>query len=135
MKPKYPRLRLSTTEARDKLSSIILTVQEPRGHCILTRHGKSVAAIVSMTELKRIWKDHDIEDITVNGKRPWFMTFGRDGHRTTVDAAEAIRDAQLNRLMERTILKDAGIDEVPGGELRADVEVKEVVRKRRWWFW
>jgi len=49
-------IRLPTSQARDRFSEIIHFVQDPRASCILTRHGKAVAAVVSMAELRRLHK-------------------------------------------------------------------------------
>ena len=119
---------IPTTQVRDKLSTIITRVQDPRRYCILTRHGKAVAAIVSMAELKRIWNAADI-DAAIAGHRPAKFTFGTGDHMTNHEAAEAIRELQMDRWMEREVLKKAGMHPVPGGELAG------TVRKRRWWLW
>jgi len=47
-------VRLPTSQARDRFSEIIHFIQDPRATCILTRHGKDVAAIISMAELRRL---------------------------------------------------------------------------------
>lgn len=115
-------LRVSTTDARDQLSAIITRVQDPRAFCILTRHGKSVAAIVSMAEMKRIMTQQDIEDISAGRHRPVMFRLGRGGHMTNAEAAEAVQKAQLDRRMEREVLATAGLQPVPGGELVLEAE-------------
>ncbi len=123
---------VSTSAARDKLSAIITRVQDPRSTVILTRHGKPVAAVVSMAELKRIWKEEEIEDIVKHGRRPARFTYGRGLKAATAhEAAEQVHQVQLDRLMEREILKGADLEPIPGGELVT--EVPEPRRKRRWW--
>lgn len=128
-------LRLSTSAARDQLSAIITRVQDPRAFCVLTRHGRPVAAVVSMAELKRIWAQHEIEDIARNGHRPARFRLGRGGFRTNAEAAEAIQTAQLDRRVEREVLAAAGLAPVPGGELVLEAEVPVAQRQRWWRFW
>ena len=129
-------MRLSTTAARDRLSEIITRVQDPRAYCVLTRHGRPVAAVVSMAELNRIWKQQDMEDIADDRRRPGFFTFGRGGHLTNAEAAEAIQEVQLTRRMEREVLKRAGLEPVLGGEIAVTETVAQTVpaRRRRWWW-
>ena len=121
-------MRVSTTTARDHLSEIITRVQDPRAYCILTRHGKPVAAIVSVAEMKRIWSDQDIEDVASGKKTPAKFIFGRGSHATNAEAAQAILKVQMDRRMEREVLARAGKDPVPGGE----VEVEAEVARSRW---
>jgi len=128
-------MRVSTTTARDHLSEIVTRVQDPRAYCILTRHGKPVAAIVSMAELKRIWSDQDIEDVASGRKTPVKFIFGRGGHATNAEAAEAILKVQMDRRMEREVLARAGKDPVPGGEVALEMGVARAPVKRRGWFW
>lgn len=126
---------LPTTTARAKLSQIIILVQDPRSCVILTRHGKPVAAVVSMGELERIWASHDIEDIVEHGKRPVSFRFGKDGAVTQHEAAERVQQVQLDRRAEREVLAGQGLEPIPGGELAAETTM-QVERKRRWWeFW
>ncbi|MEL7282070.1 MAG: type II toxin-antitoxin system Phd/YefM family antitoxin, partial [Pseudomonadota bacterium] len=66
----------STSQAREKISEIILRAQDPRAAVILKRYGKPVAAVVSMAELKRIEGQQDVEDISVNGVRKHRHWFG-----------------------------------------------------------
>ena len=128
--------RIATTHARDQLPRLIHWVQHPRHVVILTRHGKDVAALVSMAEMKIIDRQQDITEDAAR-KTASFFTLGRGGFSTNAEAALHIREVQLNRLMERQVLARAGVEPVKGGEL---VEVGEEVvvepRKRRWWwFW
>lgn len=123
----------STTEAREKISKIVMLAQDPRAKVILTRHGKNVAAVVSMKELKRIEHQQDVEDIDVNGARKYVHWFGPAelGARTLEEAGEKVQQLQLDRLMEREVLRKARLPVVKGGELAATVEVKS--RKVGWW--
>lgn len=132
-------VRLPTSQARDRFSEIIHFIQDPRATCILTRHGKDVAAIISMAELRRIHKQQDIEEITEHGHRPAKFTFGKEMHLTNAEAAEHVQRVQMDRRVEREVLAAAGLKPVPGGELLEEMEVvAEVspeVERRRWWFW
>jgi len=123
---------LPTSVARDRLSEIITLVQDPRSAMVLTRHGKPIAAVVSMPELHRIWAQQDVEDIVKHGSRPAKFTYGKGGARTQHEAAEHIQQVQMDRRMEREVLKGVGMEPVPGGEVVAEVPVEKV--KRRWWW-
>ncbi|MEL7026594.1 MAG: type II toxin-antitoxin system Phd/YefM family antitoxin, partial [Pseudomonadota bacterium] len=124
-------MKISTSVARDHLSAIIMRVQDPRAYCVLTRHGKPVAAIVSMAELKRIWSDQDIDDIR-NGRRPMYFRWGRGNHSTNAEAADAILKVQLDRRMEREVLTRAGKEPLPGGEVAIEMGVERP--PKRWWW-
>ena len=131
--PRHPHpLRISTSRARDRLSALITRVQDPRAFVILTRHDRPVAALVSMAELERIWDQQDIADAIAGTHRPVMFTYGKGtGARTNREAAEAIRQVQMDRLTEREVLKKAGLEPVPGGEVA--VEMEAAPPKRRWW--
>jgi antitoxin (DNA-binding transcriptional repressor) of toxin-antitoxin stability system len=122
----------STTVARERISQIIHLTQDPRATVILTRHGRAVAAVVSMKELDRIRKQQSVEDISEHGVRSHRFYFGPSelGAKTLEEAGEKIQQLQLDRLMEREVLRKAGLPVVKGGELEEVVEVKE--RKRGW---
>jgi len=127
-------LRLSTTEARDRLSEIVARVQDPRAFCVLTRHGKPMAALVSMAELRRLHDLQEIEDVVRHGHRPVAFRFGIGlGARTAQEAAQRVLQLQMDRRIEREVLAQAGLDPVPGGELTGEAEGAVEVRKRRWW--
>ena len=126
--------RVPTSIARERLSDIITNVQDPRAYCVLTRHGKPVAAVVSIAELHRIWEQQDIEDVIRHGKRPAKFHFGPGGHMTNREAAEAIQKTQMDRRMEREVLKRAGLEVVPGGEVEVEVEVDREAGRRKWWW-
>ena len=131
-------IRLPTSQARDRFSEIIHFVQDPRASCILTRHGKAVAAVVSMAELRRLHKFHDVEDIVENDHRPVSFTLGKELHMTNAEAAEHVLRVQMDRRTEREVLKKAGLEPVPGGELVEEMEVvraEEEKPRKRWWFW
>ncbi|MDJ0858023.1 MAG: type II toxin-antitoxin system Phd/YefM family antitoxin [Dinoroseobacter sp.] len=139
MEVKYPALlRLSTTVARKHLSEIVVKVQDPRSHCILTRHNKPVAAIVSMTELHRIWRQQDMDDLIDKGRTPAHLRMGGTDFpgETKQEVAEQVQQVQLDRRRERQLLIEAGLRPIPGGEL----EIEEVNApapkpegKRAWW--
>lgn len=126
--------RLPTTTARKKLSDIVTRVQDPRSFCVLTRHGKAMAAIVPMSSLKRIHDLEDIEDVAKHGHQPAKFHFGTGGWRSNAEAAEAVLKLQMDRKTEREVLANAGLEPVPGGELV--LETEKVVPKKRWvWSW
>jgi prevent-host-death family protein len=54
---------VSATEARSKLSDLISRAQYSEERTILTRHGKPVAALVSMEDLKALRKLEDATDV------------------------------------------------------------------------
>ncbi len=127
-------MQISTSAARKHLSALITRAQDPRQFVVLTRHGKPVAAIVSMAEMKRIWAIEDRERAISTGKFPVSFTFGKDSkHQTNAEAAEAIQQMQMDRAMERSVLRKAGLSPVPGGELEAEVEKPLPPQKCRWW--
>ena len=123
--------RLPTTAARKHLSEIVTRVQDPRSYCVLTRHGKPMAAIVPMSSLKRIHDLEDIEDVALHGHRPVKFRFGTGGWSSNAEAAEAVLKLQMDRKVEREVLANAGLEPIPGGELVMDVEKK--VRRKWWW--
>lgn len=127
----------TTTEAREKISKIILLAQDPRAAVILTRHGKPVAAVVSMADLRRISHQHEVEDISVHRERKMVHMFGpmKLGARTIAEAGEKIQQLQLDRLAEREVLRHAGLPVVQGGELEQVVETRVKAPRWRWWAW
>ena len=48
-------MRLTLTEARSRLGELCTLAQDPRHPIVLTRHGRPLAALVSIAEVKRIW--------------------------------------------------------------------------------
>lgn len=109
-------LSLPVSEARRRLSEIVTRVQDPRAFCVLTRHGKPVAGVVSMDELKRIWDLSDLEDIgprsTLTGQRtralkavPNGMVWGPKGLLTYREAAEQVKALQMDRAQETAVLR------------------------------
>jgi 2-iminoacetate synthase ThiH len=94
-----------------------------------------------MAELRRLHKLHDVEDIVENDHRPVSFTLGKELHMTNAEAAEHVLRVQMDRRTEREVLKKAGLEPVPGGELVEEMEVvREVAlgperKRRRWWFW
>lgn len=134
MTSEYPAaISVPTSEARERLSGLITHVQDPRAFAVLTRHGRPVAALVSMAELKRIWKQHDITEMLESGQRRAGFYLGPSGKaRTLREAAEEVQKIQLDRKQERELLDMAGLDPVTGGEILA--EVPGHGRARRWWW-
>ncbi|MCR9145601.1 MAG: type II toxin-antitoxin system Phd/YefM family antitoxin [Rhodobacteraceae bacterium] len=131
-----PTYTLPVSSARARLSEIVLKVQDPRSSFILTRHGKPVAAVVSMEELNRIWSEQEIADILANRTPVEWVLKGLSKSRMTTPhaAAEKIRKVQMDRKAERAILEYAGMEPVEGGEVGVEVEeVRKVVKRKRWW--
>ncbi len=141
MFPQDPLRRIPVSAARERLSAIVGSVQAPEAACVLTRHGKPVAAVVSIATHKRIRRDADFERFAKPSDRPYPSIKGRDGTpaQTERQAAEFVREAQLTRWGERRILARNGMEPLEGGELRVEVEEPvaapepEVPAKRRWW--
>lgn len=52
----------TTSEARKSLPELIDWVNRPEGRVILTRHGRRVAALVSLPDLERILSETEMED-------------------------------------------------------------------------
>lgn len=119
------------------MSMIIHEVQDPRAFCVLTRHGRAVAAIVSMAELDRIVESQDIEDVIAGIHRPASFYFGQvSGIWCNKQAAEMVHKIQMDRRTEREVLANAGLEPIPGGEVVGEIEVvkeKKVGWWRRWW--
>lgn len=124
--------RLPTTVARKHLSEIVTRVQDPRSFCVLTRHGKALAAIVPMSSLQRIFDLEEIEHVPQHGHRPSKFHFDTGDWATNQEAAEAILKIQLDRKTEREVLARAGLDPIPGGELITDFEVQAPAPRRGW---
>ncbi len=125
-------MRLTISQARARLGELATLSQDPRQVIVLTRYGKPIAALVSMTEVERIWALQD--DDWVGPKHPlsmlrgWWskgrgipgMEPGPDGSYVTArDAALKVREIQMTRAEERRILKRGGLDPVAGGEIAA----------------
>lgn len=130
-------MRQTISQARASLGQLCTQVQDPRAVIILTRHGESVAALVSIAEVKRIWDLADESRIgwrhPLSGLRGWWskghgipgMEPGVDGRYVTKrEAAQHVREVQMTRAEERRILKAGGLDPVEGGE---------IAEKLRWW--
>lgn len=125
-------MRCTISQARAQLGELVTQAQDPRVVIVLTRHGKPLAALVSITEANRIW---DLEsDETIGWKHPlsgirgmWSkglnipgMEPGPDGTYVTArEAALKVREIQMTRAEERRILARGGLDPVAGGELAA----------------
>ncbi|MEL6959268.1 MAG: hypothetical protein AAGL89_09995 [Pseudomonadota bacterium] len=137
-------MRLKLTEARPRLGEAIAHVQDPNEYCVLLRHGKPVAAIIGMTALKMLWRVED--DATGRVMHPLYDMFGKPGpyrfgyeiglDGKVVRAEEAARQmhrVQMTRAEERRILQAGGLEEVEGGELRAEDEAELGGEKRGWW--
>ncbi len=134
--------RLPVSDARERLADIVMRVQDPREHCVLTRHGKPVAAVVSIASLHSIIDVRDQDARVAEGWIPNGLRLDRKEKKEKArylswgEAAVQLREVQLDRLAERRLLARAGMEPIPGGELGASaVEAVKVGRKRWWRFW
>ncbi|WP_158966545.1 type II toxin-antitoxin system Phd/YefM family antitoxin [Chachezhania sediminis] len=120
--------RYTISEARACLGQLCTRAQDPRDTIVLTRHGKPLAAIVSMEEVKRIWQLADYEETgfwnPLSGNRakppehPRDLVYGLKGRLVTQrEAALQMQEIQMTRATERRILKAGGLDPVEGGEI------------------
>lgn len=119
-------MRFTVSQARGQLGQLCTRAQDPRQIIILTRHGRDLAAIVSMDEVQRIWSlQHD----SWFG-RSWFgkrrgavvmredLVPGADGQLVTRrEAAQQVHEIQMTRLEERQVLEAGGLEPVEGGEV------------------
>ena len=127
-------MRLSVSEARARLGHLIARCQDPREEIILTRHGRPIAALISIEEVKRIWslQDRDrsgivspLSGMRMGGRGAPVHIFANDGlvmgkdkrFVTKREAALQMQEIQLTRAAERKILAAGGLDPVDGGEL------------------
>ncbi len=122
-------MRMTVSEARLRLGQICAQAQDPREVIVLTRHGRDLAAIVSMAEVKRIWKLQD--DVWLGRRNPLTgkrrgrtmlvsggLVPGPDGRPvSTREAAELVREVQMTRAEERRLLAQGGLEAVVGGEI------------------
>jgi len=125
-------MRITISQARAQLGDLVTLAQDPRQVIVLTRHGKPLAALVSISEARRIW-DLDAEETTgwkhpLSGLRGWWsrgkgipgMEPGPDGTYVTArEAALKVREIQMTRAEERRILARGGLEPVAGGEVAA----------------
>lgn len=99
-------MRLTVSQARARLGQLCAQAQDPRDVIVLTRHGRDIAAIVSIAEVKRIWKSQD---------ESWF---GRRNPLTGKRAGHAMR-------------LTAGLVAGPDGRVVSEREAAEMVREGR----
>lgn len=125
-------MRISVSEARARLGQLCAQAQDPRQIILLTRHGRDLAAIVSLDEVQRIWRLQETQwfgrRLPWSGKRrgsvvlPMGLTPGPDGWLvSTHEAAEQVREIQMTRLEERQVLEAGGLEPVEGGEIGGTV--------------
>ena len=143
-------MRLPMAKARERLAEIVMRVQDPRYYCVLSRHGKPVAAVVSMAALRRIQRQEDVSRVYDGRWAPgnWYSD-GKGKLLTIEEAGETVQQVQLDRLAERRILAKSGLEPVPGGEVEMDALTETVDtaeagaepvaatgrKKRGWWRW
>lgn len=143
--PPLPR-DIPVSLAREQLSEIVFRVQDPREYRVLTRHGKPVAAIVSMASLERIWRDERADGWGDPAQRPGGGIRSLDGRYPSSqrEAAEFVREIQLTRWQERQALARGGIAPLEGGEITVPIDValeppakaaepEAAAVRRRWW--
>lgn len=131
-------LKVSTSHARRHLAELVVRVQDPRAYVVLSKHGKPLAAIVSMTELKRIWADQDAEDKRRTPPPPLPPGFvqGPDGTPVTKRrAAEKVHAIQMTRKEERAMLAAGGLNSIDGGEIGGIADPDETAPARWWQRW
>lgn len=119
-------MRMTISEARAHLGHLCTRAQDPRQIIMLTRHGKPIAALVSIPEVQRIW---DLSEAQTHGARHPLtgkrgrsglmgMVMGRNGDFvTTREAAQQVREIQMDRAAERAVLEFGGLEPVEGGEV------------------
>ncbi|MEM9795176.1 MAG: type II toxin-antitoxin system prevent-host-death family antitoxin [Pseudomonadota bacterium] len=131
------RLSLPMAQARERLAEMVGRVQDPRCHCVLTRHGRPVAALVSMDGLARIHRQEDRARVHDGSWAPgnFWTDEGTGRVLTREEAGEAVQKVQLDRLAERRILAASGLRPVPGGEVEMEATPEAVAppRRRCWW--
>ncbi|MCT8159163.1 type II toxin-antitoxin system Phd/YefM family antitoxin [Pseudoruegeria sp. SHC-113] len=122
-------MQIPLSQARDRLGHLVARAQDPREVIVLTRHGKPLAALVSIPEARRIWDLADTEALghrpPLSGRRagralslPPGLVEGRDGKLVTRrEAALQVQELQMSRRMEREILAAGGLEPVTGGEI------------------
>ncbi|MAC80139.1 MAG: hypothetical protein CML66_18970 [Rhodobacteraceae bacterium] len=128
-------MRITVSEARSCLGQLCARAQDPREPIVLTRHGRAIAALVSIEEVKRIWQlqsedwgpRNPLTGHPVSGGAlvlPEGMTTAADGKIVTLrEAARQVWKIQMGRADERRVLEAGGLDPVEGGELGVEVPV------------
>ena len=147
-------MRITVSKARGCLGQLCARAQDPRQPIVLTRHGRDIAALVSMEEVARIWQ---VQAEEWTGARnpltgrpqggslilPQGMTTGAGGKIVTLrEAARQVREVQRARADERRMLEAGGLEPVEGGELAMEVPeppapagAEARVSGRRGWCW
>lgn len=129
-------MRISVSHGRSCLGQLCAQAQDPRRPIVFTRHGRDIAALVSMEEAARIWQMQQADwgpRNPLTGRRAGGalilaqgMTTGADGKIVTQrEAAEQVRRIQMSRADERRVLAEGGLSPVAGGELAAEVAPAE----------
>ncbi|MEL7100539.1 MAG: type II toxin-antitoxin system prevent-host-death family antitoxin [Pseudomonadota bacterium] len=115
--------RVSTTRARQNLSTLIKHAQHPKCFVVLTHHGAPAAALVSMVNLKRIFNAEDVERVVAGTHRRGGFCYSEVvWGKTDRETAEGIQRLQIDRMREREMLARHGLEEIPGGEIRGEVQ-------------
>ncbi|MEM8731051.1 MAG: type II toxin-antitoxin system Phd/YefM family antitoxin [Pseudomonadota bacterium] len=139
-------MRYTLSQARAQLGTLCARAQDPRAVIVLTRHGRDLAAIVSVEEVRRIWS---LQEEAWTGRRssltgrrrggalilPEGMTVDGDGQIITLrQMAEKVRRIQMRRKEEREVLAQGGLAPVEGGEVMETVAAEPESRPS-WWTW
>lgn len=101
-----PRLTIPLTQLRSRLTEALEATVQRENRVIITRHGKQIAALVTMDELDLIWRD---EDYTLygpinpaTGHRHGAAWVKATGWKRPLSEAEAsAKNAPLQDLMQR----------------------------------
>ncbi|MFT7596470.1 MAG: prevent-host-death family protein [Paracoccaceae bacterium] len=129
-------MRVTVSAARGQLGHLCARAQDPREVIVLTRHGRDIAAVVSMDEVKRIWAMQDNEWLgrrnPLTGRRPirgmvvpeHLVSDAKGRLVTRHEAAEQMREIQMTRAEERRVLEAGGLEAVEGGEIGETVVVR-----------
>ncbi len=101
-----PRLTIPLTQLRSRLTEALEATVQRENRVIITRHGKQIAALVTMDELDLIWRD---EDYTLYGPinpatghrhgAAWVKATG--WKRPLAEAEATTQDPDLQDLMRR----------------------------------
>ncbi len=101
-----PRLTIPMTELRSRLTEALDATVQRENRVIITRHGKQIAALVTMDELDLIWRDEDYELYgpidPATGHRHGAAWVKATGWKRPLAEAEATtQDPALQDLMQR----------------------------------
>ena len=129
-------------EARERLAELVAHVGDGTDAAVLTRHGRPVAALVGLAWLHRFDRVAGQDADAASGWVPSGLLRDEGRYLSVPEAAVRLREVQLDRLAERRLLAEAGLEPIPGGEVEAPVARVEAAEapaapRRRWdpWAW